>query len=107
MPRSLDIGGTPDLSVEHHVWTIYRFDRDQQLSLGQVQRGLNRLCHSPAWRLSGNKAVDDDIDRVFHLLVELQVLCQLYEGSINSGAQESAFQQIVEQVFILTLLTLD
>ena len=86
---------------------VARIDRNHQTALRQIQRRFNRFSHSGAGCLSSDQPIDHDVDRVLHLLVELKVVRQLDDLSVHPRPQEAAFQQILEQVFVLTLLPLD
>ena len=42
-----------------------------------------------------------------HLLVEFQIICQLDKFSVHASSQEASLKQICEQIFVLTLLSLN
>ena len=56
---------------------------------------------------ASNHPVDHDFDVVTHLPVEFQVFRQLHDLAVDACANEALFQQVVEEVAVLALLTLD
>jgi len=83
------------------------FLRNNQLPLRQIQRLLDRLRDARPWGSARDQPVDHHVDRVLHLLVELQVAVELHDLAVHAGAEKALLQQVGEQVAELPLLPLD
>ncbi len=82
-------------------------DRDLDEALGQPQRRLDRVGEARAQPVSHHEPVDDDRDRMPHLLVEVDRLLEQAVLAIDLHAREAVGAELLEQILVLALAGAD
>ena len=78
--------------------------RDNERSLAQLEGEVNRLAQPSADRWAVHQAIDHHFNIVPHLPIEREIVGQLHDLAIDPRADETLFQQILEQIAKLTFL---
>ncbi len=74
--------------------------QDQHRSTGGFQGRFDRLNDALAGIAADADAVDHDLDRVFAVLFELDVLVQRHDLAVDPDADESRFAGVVEDTLV-------
>jgi hypothetical protein len=69
----------------------------------KTQRRLDRVGQALADIGLHHEPVDDDLDRVFLLLVEIDLVTQLFDLAVDPDAREALFADLLEQLRVLAL----
>ncbi len=81
---------------------------DDDESVGEVERSLDRLGEALLHRVLDLQAVDHDVDRVLLLLLELgRLVGQHVQLAVDDRAAEALGLQLAEQLAVLTLAATD
>ena len=72
-------------------------------TIGDAQRGLDRLRDTPAHGCLGGQAVDDDVDVVLRVLRERDLLGEVADLSVDARAHETLAAVVLELLAVLAL----
>ena len=91
------------MSVSVSRFALARDDLDFGDTLGELQRGLERVGEAPLDARAPHEPVDDDLDRVVLVALELELRRQVDELAVDPGAREALAGELVEQARVLAL----
>ncbi len=89
--------------ILHLLGAVVRLHGDRRDALGELERGLDRVCHPPADVGSRDEAVDDHLDRVLVGLRQPDRLGQLAHLAVDARPRETLAREIVEELAVLPL----
>ena len=84
-----------------HPLALGNLDLDD--SVGETERGLQRVRQARAQPVLDDEPVDHDVDRVLALLVEVDLLAQLAHDPVDAYAREALALQVEEELLVLAL----
>ena len=76
---------------------------DDDEAIGQAQRGLDRIGEALAHALADDKAVDNDLDRVFEFLLQLGGILETHGLAVDDRARVALGAQFVDEILVLAL----
>ena len=76
---------------------------DDDEAIGQAQRGLDRVGEALAHAVADDEPVNDDLDRVFELLLQLGGVLETHGLAVDDRARVALGAQFVDEILVLAL----
>ena len=82
---------------------VARDDLDLGHTVGQTQRGLERVGEAPLDAAAPHQAVDDDLDRVLLVAGEVELVAEVVDLAVDPGPRVALAGQLLQETLVLAL----